>query len=137
MISRLAGIAARMVLSTTAVAALASSAYVTPSQMLRSRSRCPVLMRNATTAPTTRIASNPSRRMMRNDCQNASQPLPAGSVSATTSGSPASIASRSRSAARTSLARTAPLKSVKIRSIEATSPGFFARAGDSIGSNAM
>ena len=72
--------------------------------MLRSRSRCPVLMRNATTAPTTRIASNPSRRMMRNDCQNASHPLPAGRVSATTSGSPASIASRRRSAARTSLA---------------------------------
>ena len=46
--------------------------------MLRSRSRWPVLIRNATTAPMTRIASNPSRRMMRNDCQNASQPLPAG-----------------------------------------------------------
>jgi len=105
--------------------------------MLRSRSRCPVLIRIATMAPTTRMASKPSRRMMRNDCQNASTPLPAGAVSATISGIVASIASRTCSACLRSLPRTAVLNSANRRSIVDTRPGFLARAVVSSGSKAM
>ena len=51
MISRLAGSARSTVASTIAVSALAPNASSTPIQIERSRSRWPVLRRNATTAP--------------------------------------------------------------------------------------
>ena len=135
--SRVAGRARSTVASTTAVAALAPNASSTPVQIDRNRSRCPVFTRKATTAPITRIASNPSRRMISSDCRKAPQPLAGGPASSFTPGNPASMAFMDRSALRKSRAPIAPLKSAKCRSSAATVPGLRARAGVSSGSNAM
>ncbi len=53
--------------SATAVSRLATTAAPTPRLMSRRRSDAPILTRKVISAPTTRIASSPSRSMMMND----------------------------------------------------------------------
>ena len=109
-----------------------------PIQIDLSRSRWPVLSRNATTAPMTRIASKPFakddeetlKERLRRRCRSAA------SARRTVRHVRLDRVARPLGAANVVRAGSTPLKSVYSCSIDATTPGSRARAGVSIGSNA-